>query len=369
MGKTFSTGDMMPSFVDRTTMHLFYDKLYTTRRKRPPLKALILLTDLKVEDLPMVLSRKKKLSRAYYAHVTRLGEELYRVSLQRTIGLREIKREVIIDAGCKGAWIVLTTAESYFITHVLARFFDKLYPMVSRLYLNYSQMQLLLKIIKESYGGKTTPTFFTIKRERQKPVEQRISRKKGTEILWDEDVDEEIDRLLSEGYIVRVDRLDFEVRDENDVMLLQAQMTRKSLCKLKFGSFSDFYRNVVLKAIGFGLDCKIFFDKRERSIKKGIIRLHPLQIEYPVSFHKEQLSRFANRISNAYSCSIIHEGNPYFVADLCDYEDGSSFGVVILSNVVTVTPITRATPQAVWSLLNKIQEILGDGEIIDVKMR
>ena len=358
------------NFVDRTSMRLFYDKLYTTRQRRPPLKALILLTDSRVEDLPMILSRRQKLSKAYYANVAALEEGLYRVSLQRTIGLRDLRREVIIDAGVEGAWIVLTNAESYFIAHVLERFFDKLYPIVSRLYLNYSQMRLLLKMIRESYNGKTTATFFTIKRERRKPAKERVFlRKKGTEILWDVDVEDDIKRLSMNGFIVRVDRLDFEVRDKNNAMLLQAQITRKGLCKLKFGSFSAFYQNLILKAMDYGINCKNFYDKRERSIEKGIIRLYPLQIKYPFSLRSEQLNRFATKITNAYSCSIIHGGNPYFVANLCDYDEGSSFGVAILGNMVTVTPVTRATPQAVWRLLNKIQEILGDGEITDVHMR
>jgi hypothetical protein len=363
-------GNTRFDFVDRTSMHLFYDKLYTTRGKRPPLKALMLLTDLKVEDLPSFLSRRKKLSRAYNTNVTALGDGLYRVSLQRTLGLRDIRDEVIIDAECEGAWIVLTNAESYFVTHVLERFFEKLYPMISRLYFNYSQLRTLLQIIKEAYGGKATPTFFTIKRWKSKPAEQRIfPAKEGTEILWDEDVDEEIQRLLSDDFTVIVDKLDFEVRDEHNSMLLQAHITRKGLCKLKFGSFSAFYGNVVLKGIDFGIGCKAFYDKRERSIEKGIVKLHPLQIKYPLSFRSEQLNHFAKKIPNAYSSSIIHGGNPYFVANLCDYEDGSSFGITALGNVMTVTPVTRATPQAVWRLLNKIQEILGDGEISEVQMR
>ena len=357
-------------FVDRTSMHAFYDKLYTTRGRRPPLKALMLLTDLKVEDLPSILSRRRKLSRVYNANVSALEEGLYRVSLQRTLGLRDVREEVIIDAGCEDAWIVLTNAGSYFVTHVLERFFEKLYPMVSRLYFNYSQLRTLLQKIREAYLGKATPTFFTIKRWRSRPATQRVFPvKKGTEILWDEDVDEEIQRLLSEDFTVIVDKLDFEVREENNAVLLQAHITRKGLCKLKFGGFSAFYGNVVLKAIEFGIGCKDFYDKRERSVEKGIVKLHPLQIRYPLSFSSEQLNHFAKKIPNAYSSSIIHGGNPYFVANLCDYEDGSSFGITALGNVITVTPVTRATPQAVWRLLNKIQEILGDGEISDVQMR
>jgi len=358
------------SIVDRMSMHLYYNKLYTTRERRPLLKAFILFTDLKVEELPEVLLAREKISKAYSANVTPLRESLYKVSLHRTIGLKEIKAEVIIDAGYEGVWIVVTDAEYYLVRRVLERLFDKLYPLVSRLYLNYSQMRMLLKTIKDSCRGETTLTFFTIKRERVKPLEERVfAQRIGTEILWDEDVDEDIKRLLSEGFIVKVDRLDFVLKDEKGAFLLKGQMSRKGVTKLKFGSFSSFYENVVAKAIEYGRDRKNFYDKRERNIEKGIIQLRPLQIDYAFSFRNRQLDRFAKKIVSSYSCSIIHGGNPYFVADLCDYKDGSSFGVAILGNSITVTPVTRATPSAVWRLIDKIQDIMGDGEIADVKMR
>lgn len=366
----FFMQDRALNIVDRMSMHLHFNKLFTTREKRPSLKALILFTDLKVEDLPEILSERGKLSQSYLANVAPLRESLYRVSLHRTIGLREIRTEVIIDAEYDGVWIVLTDAEYYIVKRVLERLFDKLYPLVSRLYLNYSQMRSLLKTTAESCRGETELTFFTIKRERVRTVEGRVfPRKKGTEILWDEDVDEDIRKLLSEGFIVKVDRLDFVLKGEKGAFLLKGQISRNGLTKLKFGSFSAFYENVVAKAIEYGRDRKNFYDKRERSIKKGVIQLRPLQINYAFSFRNKQLSRFAKKIINSYSCSVIHGGNPYFVADLCDYKDGSSFGVAILGNSITVTPVTRAAPSAVWRLVDKIQDIMGDGEIADVKMR
>jgi len=357
-----------PDFVDRISMHLFFNKLYTRREKRPPLKALILFTKLNVEDLPRVVSRRQRVSRMYDVNVTALQENLYKVFLQKAIGFEVLKREVFIDAGYEGAWIVFTDAESYFVTHVLERFFNKLYPMISRLYLNYSQIRLLLQTIRESYRGRTTTTFFTLRGEKRRQTEQRMfPSRKRTEILWEEDVDEEWKRL-SVDYTLTVDRLNFEVKDESEALVLQAHITRKGLCKLKFGSFSAFYENVVLQAIKLGLNWRDFYDKRERRVEKGMVTLRPLRIDYAFNFDTEQLRWFAGKISAAYSSSIIHEGNPYFVANLCDYEDGSSFGVAILGNAITITPITRASPQAVWRLLNKIQELLGDGEIVDVKV-
>jgi hypothetical protein len=245
-----------------------------------------------------------------------------------------------------------------------------MYPTISKLFLNYAQMRSLLKIIRGSCKGTTKLTYFTIKRARTKVVGDRVlPQGKGTEILWDEDVDEDIKRLLSDGFVVKVDRLDFELQDENNAILLKAQISRRGIAKLKYGSFSAFQHFVVLNAIEYGLGQEMFFGKRERNVIGGIISLRPLQINYAYSFRLEQLNRFAKKIASSYSCSIIHGGNPYFVADLCDYEDGSSFGVAILGSSITVTPVTRATPSAVWRIVDEIQEIMGDGEVTDVKPR
>jgi hypothetical protein len=232
-------------------------------------------------------------------------------------------------------------------------------------------MRSLLRITQKSCNGKTTLTFFTIKRIKapKSSEDGTYQYTEETEILWGENVDEDIGKRISEGFIVRVDRLDFELKDDTEAIVFKAQISRKGLAKLKFGSFSAFYQNVVFNTIEYGREQKKFYDKRERNFEKGIIHLRPLQINYSERFREEQLGRFAKRITDSYSTSIIHGGNPYFVADLCDYEDGSSFGVTILGNSITVTPVTRATPSAVWKLLGEIQEILGDGEIVDVRMR
>jgi len=365
-----SLSDATSGFVDRTSMYLHYDKVYTTHAKRPSLKVLILFTDLKVEELPQILSIREKAFRSYSTTVKPLGQTLYKVFLQRTMGLERIKKEIIVDTGSEGFWVILTDADSYFVTHVLETFFDKLYPMISRLYFNYSQMRLLLKAIQNSCQVRTTMTHYAIRRIKTKLDGDEDTREiEETQILWGEDVDEDIKRLLSDRFIVKVNRLDFSLIDQDKNILLKAQINRKGLTNLKFGSFTSFYQNVVFTAMEFGHSQKVFYDHRERSFDKNTINLRPLQINYSQRIGSEQIARFTRKITDAYSCSIIHGGNPYFVGDLCDYEGGSSFGVAILGSSVTVTPVTRATPSGVWKLLDEIQEIIGDGEIVEVKMR
>lgn len=354
---------MTSQITDRLGMSLFFEKLYTTRQKRPPLKTLILLSDLEIEEFEKIVRERKKLAKSYNLSLTKLGPNLYGLNLKKLVRKRTVKGFAIIDLSHKGIWLVFCNEKSYFVKRALERLFIALYPKVARLYLNYSQIHALLDAIKEAYEGQTTLTYFTLKREPKRG--QRIFRDRGTFQLWEENAEEELLRQ-SKDYQLTVDRVDFEVRNERNMLLLQAHISRRGICKLRFGSFSAFYENMLLKAIDLGLNWKRFYAHRERVIREGKIMLRPFRINYPFDLNERQIQRLANKITTSYSCSIVHGGNPYFVANICDYQDGSSFGVTALGKIVTVTPITRGTHQAAWKLTNRIQEILGDGEIVSV---
>ena len=328
--------------------------------KKPSLKALIVLSDIRVEELESCLTRKFGIQKQQFSiQVNPLSASLYSVTIQRTIGVEQVRNEVFIDTGFKGIWIILTEAESYFVKRVVEALCKKLYPLISMFYINYSEMLFLTKEIEKYSEGKVVLTYFTLKRIK--------GNEEATEVYWAPRVDEEIKRLLLDGYSVKVDQLEFNLRDKVGA-LLRAQLSRKGICELKFGSFSLFYQNVVFNAIEYGLSQKKFYSKRERSVEDGDVQVYPLKIDYDYLIQQEQMSHFIKKIIGGYSCSVVHAGNPYFAADLCDYGDGSSFGVAILGNSVTLTPITKANPSAVWKLTGEIQEIFGDGRVRDVKV-
>jgi len=345
-------------------MQLFFDKRYTTKGKRPPLKAIILVSELEIDDLETIVQRNERLARLYSINLRKLENGLYGLKLSKLVRKEIAKGYAIIDTSHKGIWVAFCDEESYFVNRALQRLFYQLYPFVSRPYLNYFQMYELLDAIKTAYHGKTALTFVTVKREPRK-IAHAFS-EKGTFQLWEEKAEEELLKQ-SRDYRITVDRADFKVRDsETNRLLLRAHISRRGVCKLIFGEFTAFYENVVLKAIDLGLNWKRFYSHRERVVTDGKVKLSPFSISYNFDFDKEQLQRLAEKISKSYACSIVHGGNPYFVANLTDYGDGSSFGVTALGKIVTITPIIRATPQSAWRLTNRIQEILGDGEIYSV---
>jgi hypothetical protein len=335
------------------------------RKKRPTLKALVVVSDFKASQLEAMISGRKKLSKKYHVKMTVVDRDLYLLNFQRIIRQELVKGYALLDAKFDGSWILLTDEKSYFVAHVLERLFNGLYPDVSRLYLNFSQIRALLREIEKIYHGRASVTFFVTKRKpKELKLEEPLERK-GTFLLWEIKGEDELLAQIHK-YRVTVDKLDFEVRDEQGGVLLQAHVTRKGLWKLRFGNFSTFYEEVISAAVEIGLGLKRFYGNRERIARNGEIKLSPFRINYDFDFGKEQLQELANKISKSYLCSIVHSGNPYFVANVCDYHDGSSFGVTALGKIVTITPISRATPQAAWKLTNGIQELLGDGEIINV---
>jgi hypothetical protein len=70
-------------------------------------------------------------------------------------------------------------------------------------------------------------------------------------------------------------------------------------------------------------------------------------------------------LRSSYSQSVLFGGNPYYVANLTDYQDGSSFYLTILGGKVTITPMLKSSAFALWRIASRIQRVTGEGEISD----
>jgi len=323
-----------------------------------------LISELEVEDFKGLIQEKRQIKEKFRLTVEELDTDLYRLHIQKSVAWGPVRGYAFLDTSQKGIWIVYSNEGSYFLRRVLERLFKLLYPRLSRIHLNYLQIFGLLDIIRKAYRGQATLTYFTVKR---KPKTAKVPFwERGTIQLWEREAEKELRKQLEE-YRVKVDQVNFQVRDsKSKAVLLRGRILRRGICSLQFGSFSDFQKNVVLNMIGLGMRWREFYEHRERIVVDGRVYLRPFSISYTFDFDKTQIRDLAEEISKTYSSSIVHAGNPYFVANVCDYRDGSSFGVTVLGNLVTITPIIKATPQATWKLVDRIQEVLGDGEVLSV---
>lgn len=337
------------------------DGLYTTRTMKKPLKALILLSDHSPYDLHNLVSLKKQLKKNYDLKIDELQDDLFLLWIQKKVWGKLVSGYALIDRGIRGFWIVYTDESGYFVQIVLEYLFNKLYPYISRVYFNYLQIQRFLDTVKEAYHGSSVVTYIAFKKQLR--TRRRL---KGTHLLWQPYAEEEL-RKDADRYRIWIDSLIFEVRDQNDITLLEASLTGRGVTRLKFGTFSDFYGNVIKLYIELATEWKNFFNNRERRIQEGKVELRPYILQYPSDLDKPQIEGLIKSLKGSYSHSILFGGNPYFVTNLTDIFDGSSFYLTVLGKKVTITPMLKSTPYALWRIANKVQNVTGEGEILDIQ--
>jgi len=345
----------------RLELQMVYDKVYTTRTKRPLLKSLILLSDESPEDLHRLIALRKRLKRSYELKVNPLQAGLFLARIQKDVWGKQVSGQVIIDQGTRGCWIAYTDESGYFVKRVLEPFFNGLYPDVARVHFNYLQIQRFLESIKEAYRGSSVVTHVAYKRQPRAGKEQP----KGTRLLWEPGAEEDL-RKDTRRYRIWIDSLTFEVKDQAGMILLEASLTGRGVARLRFGTFSDFYHNVIQLYIGLATRWKNFFSDRERRIEEGKVKLRPYLLQYPFDLERTQIDELIANLRGSYSHSILFGGNPYFAANLTDYQDGSSFYLTVLGGKVTITPMLRSTPYALWTIASRVQRVAGEGEIVDI---
>jgi hypothetical protein len=345
--------DLLSDISSRSSMVLLFNNMYSTLRKIPSLKAICFLSDSDPSEIGEMVAQRKKVRKLYDVEISAVERDLFRMQLKKDILGKTIRGDLLIDTSYPGAWIAFTTQKRYFVQHVVESFFNALYPDVSRIFLSSQHILRLLESIREAYRGQSLVNFFAIKHQAPR----------GTTTVWRPDAESELQKL-SRDHKVWIDRLAFEVLTEERV-ILKGFISRKGLSRLRFGSFDEFYKNVITTILNFSFKRKRFYARREYRIENGNIILAPFYIKYPFEFGKEHFRPVANWLGKEYSVSITHDSNPYFVAQLCDYRDGSSFGMTMLGELITITPLLRANPHSLMKLSNRIQEYLGEGVIAD----
>jgi len=351
---------------DRFSMSQFFTKVYTQISKKPSLKAVVVLSNISPKSLGRLVKMRDDL-RDFTISIEDLDNDLFRIYLSREFKHGIYKGILLLDVSQTGSWVIFTNGNTYYVNHIVESFLDKLYPHISRIYFNLNQMRDFIDRIKEEYKGRSTFTSLILNRKKKLwKISDPSTTKKGTLMLFEHDADEELEKNII-NYNITIKRLNFNIRDENNLLLLRSNVSRKGKCSLYYGDFNGFYYNVVIKLVEYAGEWRQFYSERERSIINEDILINPFKIVYNETINIIDINRLAKKLSNVYSCAVIHSGNPYFVANVSDYDEGSSFGLTALRSTVTITPITRGTPEAIWKLTEVIQQVLGDGKIIDIQ--
>ena len=133
----------------RLEFRMIYDKVYTTRTKRPAMKSMILLSDDSPKELQAIVVERKKLRNNYELRVSALQDDLFLIHLQKKVWGKPVGGNLVIDCGTRGCWIAYTDESGYFVKRVLEPFFNGLYPYVA----NLPQLHRNSKVSWRNQGG------------------------------------------------------------------------------------------------------------------------------------------------------------------------------------------------------------------------
>ncbi|MGD0328963.1 MAG: hypothetical protein ABSB40_00785 [Nitrososphaeria archaeon] len=346
--------DLLLKISNREDMDDLLNNIYTKRELRPLLKNMIVLTDLNPEQIGRLVQDDSKLRKKFSLDLNKLEHNFYRLSIEKQISKNKIVKGTVLLDVKSSFWIMSTMAKHYLADKVFGSLIDGLYPKITRIYLNYSQILDLLEKAKSLYQGQKFITRFSIGYRNGPEVEYMILRgeKAG-------------DRLLKEARekSIWVKKLRFKVINQEKMTLLDAIITNRGFSELVYGNFTSYFQNVLLEVINLSIELNRKYEQVRRKVVEEEVELHPCVITYPKPFSIEDLKNIAQELRSDYMVSISHSGNPYFSADLLDYYDGSSFGLTVLDNTVTITPMLRTTNPALWKLAGKVQDLLGEGNI------
>jgi len=354
-----SMKDPIHEIETREDMHTIFNQIYAKRQRRPSLKILYALGNIDLGELSQIVLLNGGLRKKYKVVGKLLEKDLFRVTLEKkTLGDRIIKGTFIIDSSL-GDWIIFSI-EKYNFTRAISRFIKDLYPDINGIYLNYIQILDLLDMIKKSYEADRVITQFRILNESKIGKEFKIMKQTISGV----DIENELIKFANESQRIWLERVAFQVIVGKYLTLLKCFITSEGLMRLSYGNFTQFYNSAIISVHDTIHNWNERFGRVHRELVGDEIILTPCSIVYNNPFSKTHFDYLQSNIRHHYLTSIMHSGNPYFAADLCDYEDGSSFMLTILGSKITISPMIKTTNRSLWLLVERLQRWLGEGKIM-----
>jgi len=261
-------------------------------------------------------------------------------------------------------WILLFTNKAEVkLVRVLTK---RLYPWIPRAHLiNYAIEELVRRMVpSQNFYMKPvgcdgiTPPIEVLPEGRSKGTTRaRLSGPQTERIL---------DLIREEVYNLWIDNVEFEIREKRtDEAVIRAFLTRDGLCQVetKPGAFDTFMK-LLEGVIASGRAREIKFSHMDRRIVGNEVRISPVRVKYEQPIETFQIRMIARDLTQRTITSVVHAGNPYFLAIAQDFLDRSTFSVAIIEDTVTVIPIKQNSDAAFARLLDIVYGNIGEGKEI-----
>lgn len=240
----------------------------------------------------------------------------------------------------------------------IKRFLEQYYPIVSRPFVSSRR-------IKEIWDKIEAENETEVRTDRLVAYENKISsdreEKQEANVKYtDEHYLESFRKVVTDD--MYIDKWDVKSSGDRSASFT-GFVSRRSILKCEEG-MANFYKYVVREIERHSARQNELFEDRERSEDKDS---EPLIIEYDNSVFEDtemnqKLIESINETTNV-SCSVYH-GNPYLYMSVVDYQDGSSFDIIVHSeDQIKVVPQMRGNPASISRIVNSIFQNFGEGRV------
>jgi hypothetical protein len=244
---------------------------------------------------------------------------------------------------------------------LLSRIINHNYPTLSRVFLKDSEIRQLFRNMNEKHNIRIM-VHRILSYSRSDNIQDkdlRWTRRPYDKIFEDlEDSNAWIKRIDFRASTERIER-----RVSGWFKLFEAGIGRDCLFKVK-GDIRKFYQYVIYESIGIIGRRLGYLEKRSESAKNR--RPEPIVIHFdrPIFGEKGYNEKFILKLEELKNISIINlHTNPYLHVSLLDHQDGSLYGIWIISeNEINIIPQIRATIGSMTRLLNHIYQKVQEGE-------
>lgn len=205
---------MLSQVADRSELISYLNTKYINRAKKPLLKTLVFNVQITPEQLIEIIEKRRDLRDKYDVSLNSLDENLFLMEIRKRLGEKPVVGYVTIETSNKDVWVVTTDEGRYYVKFVVESLFNRLYPKISRIYLNTTQMRLILKKLKDKYKKENIKLKYTS--ANIKPSAGTLDFDKGTVLRWQIDTEKDLDDL-SKKYRVIIKQLSFSIYDEENM--------------------------------------------------------------------------------------------------------------------------------------------------------
>jgi hypothetical protein len=226
---------------------------------------------------------------------------------------------------------------------VATNWIEKMYPMLSRIYVEPKQILDILDSLNKDAKQLGLRGYYVVERG-------KISRKTWPRGLYSrEELEEDIrDNLL--------DSLRF--RFESGRALIESWVSRNGHLVFYRGGeagFSDFDRLVLQPYIELGVANYDRFRGHERKIVGEEIQVRPFIIYPRRRLERSDLQALKRDLQHEYSTSVLYGGNPWLQMGLIDRGDGSNFDLYAYEDEIIVIPFNSVSPESLTRLYSLVQ--------------